>query len=921
MKNVRVIKNLIALVLCSAMTMHIANISAQTNSSSFSISSDSTNSSTLSITENSAAGDNSTLTEQESPESATDNKKEQKKIVNEVKDMWEENVRQYKNEDGSYVAVAYAEPVNYLKDGQWTEIDNTLILVTDKGLGDVYQNRGNSYKATFSKTAGTDGLVTMEKDKHSIAWSLDSTKNPGKSNSEAEILNYDNQETGLSDNEKLMEVGKSSSAIIYKSVFTDIDLKYTVAPEKIKEDIILNKPSSVESFVFNISAPGLEVKINDDKSISFVNPDKPYEMVFSIPAPYMTDSSEEQATSYDVIMALSETKSGHELTIIPDLKWINAPERVLPIYIDPTISSSQLQTDIVDTYVHVGDTAGEHNLSTILSVGTKSGEICRSLVKTLIPTLPNVNVIDARLNLSMTGGTSTWQNLDVYRINSTWSSSTMTWAIQNTISKTLVKSNVVGTSYSNSPSYLRYSCDVTGTIQDIYEGSLTNYGFMFKYTNESIPDYNYFYSSDYATSTVRPTLVVTYTYAQTPGITNNKVYYIRNKHSGKYLDVTGAGTGNGTDAIQWHFTGATNQQWKTIYMGNGTYKLMAMNTTDKYLEVEFNNNNNGTILDIFGGDYTEQYWYIMKNPSASSYRILSKCSNYTKGATVEGASSGDGATIFQYTYTIAEEDNDDWYFEEINSILFPKISSLHQCAKTYNSDFETSNMLLFQFLRSSNPAYTTSNFIEVAGEIDQSFISYVNTSNSELNFLRQFLIETSDVEYGPVDFTHLAATTNAILYDSTSFRTLIVGEQKVNDLSGWAGDLQTLVIDTIEATNNSNNYTTFYDEFLSLLGSESASFGMKDILADLDAKYLAENITTSLFGNQLTNYYSATYQDRFSNFIESRTLDQLKSAVYIYTYNYWVWPIAWPLYSGYTVTTTQAQAARDAFADFIWARQ
>jgi hypothetical protein len=88
----------------------------------------------------------------------------------------------------------------------------------------------------------------------------------------------------------------------------------------------------------------------------------------------------------------------------------------------------------------------------------------------------------------------------------------MTWAIHNTISKTLIKSNVSAASYSNSPSSLRYSCDVTDTIKSIYSGALTNYGFMVKYSDESINDYNRFYSSDYTTSTVRPTLVVTYMY-------------------------------------------------------------------------------------------------------------------------------------------------------------------------------------------------------------------------------------------------------------------------------------------------------------------------------------------------------------------------------------------------------------------------
>jgi hypothetical protein len=664
MEKGKLIKAVIAIALCTVMMLQHSIVSAQTNGSRIECSIDSSNNNSQFISGNSALDDNGTPPEQRSAYITVDNKNEQKVIINEVIDKWETNVRQFKNEDGSYTAVAYAEPVNYLKDGQWTEIDNTLVSITDMKLGDVYQNRSNSFKATFSRTYGPTGLVVMEKELLSISWSLSTSRNPERQNSEAEVNNYSIQDDSLSYDERLMDTGITKSTILYKSIFADIDLRYTVSPEKIKEDIILNTPSSITSFVFDISVPGLKARINDDGSISFFNPDAPDVAVFNMPLPYMSDSSEEPALSFDVAMALSETESGYTLTITPNSDWINSKERVFPIFIDPTVYSSQVQSDIVDTYVHSGDVAGEHTLATLLVVGTKSGELCRSFIKTTIPTLPGVTVSDARLNLSITSGTTTWQNIDVYRVNSSWSSSTMTWAIQNSISKTLVKSNVTATSYSNSPSTLRYSCDVTGTIQDIYEGSLSNYGFMVKYTDESIipTDYNRFYSSDYSTSTVRPTLVVTYTYAQTSGIINGEIYYIKNKNSGQYMDIEDAGTSNHTNVQQWPFNGALNQQWKAIYQTDGTYKLQAMNTTNKYLEVAYNSNSDGTNIDIYDGNYIEQYWYIMKNPSDSSYRILSKCSNYTKGAVVEYASTTAGANIIQYTYTASGNDEDDWYF-------------------------------------------------------------------------------------------------------------------------------------------------------------------------------------------------------------------------------------------------------------------
>lgn len=453
------------------------------------------------------------LLQKESSVNTNMNKNEHGKIVKEAIGKWEQKVRQYETEDGSYIAASYSEPVNYLKDGQWVEIDNTLASRLESTLGEIYQNKSNSFKATFPQNYNSTGFAKIEKDNYTLTWSLDSDRNSGVKGSQAEVTNY-NQADGLSDNEKVMDAGKSSSSILYKSVLTDIDLRYTVAPEKIKEDIIYNKPSVIDSFIFSVRTYGLKARTNADKTISFIKPDKPDEVIFNIPAPYMTDSSENQAISYDVSMELMETDSGYKLVITPDSNWINAPERVFPIYLDPTVSSSQVQTNIADTYVHQNDSAGNHTLSTLLVVGNKTStnEIkCRSFIKTTTPSLPTgVTVIDAKLNLSVNSGTSTVQNLNVYQVNIPWSSSTMTWNTSDTISKTLIQTNAQATSYSNSPSALRYSCNVTSTFQNIYAGYIENYGFMVRYTNEDYPDYNRFYSSDCGITNVMPVTVITY---------------------------------------------------------------------------------------------------------------------------------------------------------------------------------------------------------------------------------------------------------------------------------------------------------------------------------------------------------------------------------------------------------------------------
>lgn len=589
-------------------------------------------------------------------------------IVSEVAENRERYVRHYALEDGSYIAASYTEPANYLKDGQWEQIDNSLQLAYDPDLGDLYQNTGNSFNIQFSKNSDSDRLCTLSEGGYSIGWSFVSGDETKVSSSEAEISNYIQDAASLSGNDRVMDVGKSSSGIVYKSILPDIDLRYRVEPAKVKEDLIIRKRTGISSFVFNIYTNGMTATLNEDNSVSMFDPKDPGTAKFFLLQPYMMDSAEDPIVSHDIEIALNARDFGYELVLAPDPGWMNSPDRVYPITIDPTVTSSQAQSDILDTYVHSGDAAGNHYLEDKLVVGTRNGEVCKGLIKTTIPPLPGVDITDARLNLSITQYTSTTNPIHVYKINEAWSSSTMCWSEYLDIGYTLVASNVPATSYSNSPSALRYSCNVTSTVESMHNGSIDNFGFMVRYSNEAIPDYNRFYSAEYTTAAVRPTLVVTYTYQESEGITDGGIYYIKNKNSGKYMDVEGAGTGNGTDVIQWTFSAAANQQWKTVYEGSGLYRLMPQNAQDKYLSLESYTNQNGINIDIYGGDYPKQYWSILSNGNGS-YRILSECSDYFKGATVEGASFADGATIFQYTYSGAgSNDNDDWIFEEQYSV-------------------------------------------------------------------------------------------------------------------------------------------------------------------------------------------------------------------------------------------------------------
>lgn len=86
--------------------------------------------------------------------------------------------------------------------------------------------------------------------------------------------------------------------------------------------------------------------------------------------------------------------------------------------------------------------------------------------------------------------------------------------VQTSESRSIIVKTIATNIGHNNKSYYSFSC--TSTVKSWYSGSTSgknaNYGIMIRYNNESINDYNSFYSSDYATESKRPLMTISYTY-------------------------------------------------------------------------------------------------------------------------------------------------------------------------------------------------------------------------------------------------------------------------------------------------------------------------------------------------------------------------------------------------------------------------
>ena len=425
-------------------------------------------------------------------------------------------------EDGTYIAVTYPEQVCYKdSNGNWLEVDNTL----SEKEGRISNNNSET-KVSFATKADNSQLVKLDYDNYEFSWDLDFYKKSQRAVEESNIEEVKvsnsaalyNAETAelsterLTGNDKQLSAEKVESKIRYENVYSDkVDVEYTVLPNRVKENIIINEKTDLSGYSMNIACEDLTATLDGENGIEFK--DKNGRVKYYIQTPYMFDDVYE--VSYDIGINIVETDFGYTVTFYPDLDWLNDEERVYPIIIDPTVRTNTTKANFSDTYVYQGSTASKSRaFEERLRVGIYDSKVHRVLWKAeTLPTIPQYAAINsATFKLKLPDVTNTSRAFSLYQINSIWDSYTITWSQAEVLSKTLLNSNVARNSSDDTLTFS--GANLTNVVKNWYVG-VSNSGFMIRYTNESLsnPDYNVFYSSDNTTSTsYMPYLLISYSY-------------------------------------------------------------------------------------------------------------------------------------------------------------------------------------------------------------------------------------------------------------------------------------------------------------------------------------------------------------------------------------------------------------------------
>lgn len=623
--------------------------------------------------------------------------------------------KHFLNSDGSYTAASYAVPVHYKDEatGEWKEIDNTLVETLDEQGHTVYKNRDGLFDVTFAKNPGTGGahLVTVESQGHTLSWQLVGRAISAK-DSQLSALELDAAETADSEpvltgaparvlqaapeasdgqGQAVMEAEKATGALVYPDLADETtDVRYTVTPLMVKEDFILPKaPNHAVSYGAKLSlSQGLTPALTEDGGAAVS--DEQGNVIFRIAAPYMTDAAGEQ--SENVTLSLVRTGNHWKLTVTPDLEWLRDEERVYPVTVDPATYPENNAANTLDTYIYEGSTtsgyATRQNLDRMY-VGNRSSsqKKCRALIAFKeMPTIKG-RITQAIFTVTTPSGTSTWQDMSIYRITGNWTCSGVTWGSSGGPSVSALQYNVY-------PMSGRYKFIVTSTVQNWYYNSIvgknSNNGFMIRYTDESISDYNSLCSSEHGTDTdsgpgtVKPYLEISYQNFSLPyGISPNSYYYIRNRRTGMYLDISGNGSVDGSNVQQYGLGAYPSERWKVISRGDGLYTLENQNATNEsgasmVLDGRANSVPGArAVIYHYGSSYAEQKWYFEATGPSMTFRLSPSINpinvlwvqngSLTSNAPVELTGYQTAGSSSAYTYA------DEWIFESAYTLNTPQI--------------------------------------------------------------------------------------------------------------------------------------------------------------------------------------------------------------------------------------------------------
>ncbi|GFP74301.1 DNRLRE domain-containing protein [Clostridium fungisolvens] len=450
------------------------------------------------------------------------------KIIGELVERRSANVKQFAKDDGTVVAEVYSEPIHFYENGEWKDIDNTLSEDYNSESEEIVRNNQNSFNINFSKKASSQKMIEMKYKDYNISWSIEDALDSSKIKKADKNVNefYGDQKGN-----------KSMSSLTYSDVFKNVDIQYKLQSNSLKENIILKEKNNKKEFKFLIKGKDIKLKLNDDKSISFMSLKNDNEQIFKMDPLYMYDSNNE--ISKDVNITLNQMKEGYEICLKPNLDWINDTSRKYPIVIDPSITQTfyygdKNNTSFKDfTVIEYGTGSGNPNLSNYLRIGYDSTQKVNynTYIQYSLPNIPSSSIItDSKLYMYNTKAYQAGVNLNLYQVTSSWKDNSFSYTNQPTHDSNILSTMVSSANGKGMGS--EFVWDITSVTKKWFNGDANN-GIMLK-SNGSTDPFIEFNSTEYAGTSSIAAPRVSITYIDAAGLEDNWQYEtLDNGNTGK----------------------------------------------------------------------------------------------------------------------------------------------------------------------------------------------------------------------------------------------------------------------------------------------------------------------------------------------------------------------------------------------------
>jgi hypothetical protein len=428
----------------------------------------------------------------------------------------------FQNTDGTKSMYYYGIPVKYTDgNGVIRDKSNKVIENQDKATYPdyAYQNKANAIKTLFPQTLSQEEGIVLENTGTKI---------------EMRPYNYtegENDETSITASSARKEEyvhtdGESVDAVIYDNVFGDsTKLRYTPTFMGFKEDLILEQNIGINQFGFILKAGELQA-ILQNGCIYLIDP-LTGEIEATVSPIYVYDSysgvknyeNTHDTWNNEIILKELDIEGNYLVTITVDKEFLNDPDTVYPVYVDPTLTFDEA-ADINDAIIYSGSPSVAHGSNYYNYIGYYNSTygIGRLLVK--FPGMTGDGTYASLLSSQIssvfyntyTDGTNQSTAIRPYiYTGSTWTESTITCNMASWFG-TVTLSDMPAVTVPNSAGNIAF--DITAAAKAWKAGTYSaSRGLMLKNSNESSSSYyKIFTSTEYGAyyGTHMPYTVVNY---------------------------------------------------------------------------------------------------------------------------------------------------------------------------------------------------------------------------------------------------------------------------------------------------------------------------------------------------------------------------------------------------------------------------